>query len=57
MKLSSSCLVYYFLLHNLPALACTGVSVVVKFILGLNFIFLLFLDMAMYDNEFETIEK
>ena len=28
-----------------------------KFILGLNFIFLLFLGMVMYDNEFETMEN
>ena len=27
------------------------------YILGLNFIFLLFLGMAMYDNEFETTEN
>ena len=27
-----------------------------KFILGLNFIFLLLLSMVMYDNEFETME-
>ena len=27
-----------------------------KFILGLNFIFLLFLGVVMYDNEFETME-
>ena len=28
-----------------------------EFILGLNFIFLLFLGIVMYDNEFETVEK
>ena len=28
-----------------------------KFILGLNFISLLFLGMVMYDNEFETMEN
>ena len=28
-----------------------------KFILGLNFIFLLFVGMVMSDNEFETMEK
>ena len=28
-----------------------------KFILGLNFIFLLFLGVVMYDNEFETMEN
>ena len=28
-----------------------------NFILGLNFIFLLFLGMVMYDNEFETMEN
>ena len=28
-----------------------------KFILGLNFIFLLFLSKVVYDNEFETTEN
>ena len=28
-----------------------------NFILGLNFIFLLSLDMVLYDNEFETMEN
>lgn len=28
-----------------------------KFIVGINFIFLLFLGMVMYDNTFETMEN
>ena len=36
---------------------CTLYMLLFKFILGLNFIFLLFFGMIMYDNKFETMKN
>ena len=45
-----------FLVRQMKAFDTNIYVVVLKFILGLNFIFLLFLGMAMKDNEFETMQ-
>ena len=53
----NKCKVLCYLVVSCKTENCLNVAVVVQFYPWFKFYFLLFSDMVMYDNEFETIEN